>query len=128
MMTDDKKPVSPVGEHTMPISREDIKEKMRATIPAAGVPVEQNRKSASSDEQYVRDTSENAGPAKKKFRLPLWARILLKTIRILIVPALCIGALITGMYIGYSIVGEQDSSDVWKIETWRHVYDLVFGN
>lgn len=63
---------------------------------------------------------------KKKRPLPLWAKIILKTLRLLLVPALCVLAIFGGMIIGYVYIGGQEMSDVYKFETWRHLYDLVF--
>lgn len=63
---------------------------------------------------------------KKKSRLPKWARIILKILRVILVPVLCVMAILGGMIIGYVYIGEQEMSDVFKIDTWRHLYDLVF--
>lgn len=46
--------------------------------------------------------------------------------RILFVPALCLAALAIGLTIGYSTIGGGEASDVFKLETWKHLYDLVF--
>lgn len=58
--------------------------------------------------------------------LPAWVRVTLKLLRFLIVPVLCIGALYVGLYVGYTVVGEQPSDDVLEWSTWKHLYDLVF--
>lgn len=63
---------------------------------------------------------------KRKQKLPLWARILLRTLRFMIVPALCVGALIAGLIVGYVYIGGQEMNEVWKIQTWKHVFDLIF--
>jgi hypothetical protein len=44
----------------------------------------------------------------------------------LVVLFLCAVGLVAGMAIGYSYIGHQPLSDVWKRETWQHVYDLIF--
>jgi len=44
----------------------------------------------------------------------------------LIVLFLCLVGLVAGMAIGYAYIGDQPMSDVWKRETWQHVYDLIF--
>ncbi len=63
---------------------------------------------------------------KKKKRLPLWLRIILKTLRLFVVPVLCVAAVAAGMVIGYVYIGKQEMDEVFKFETWRHLYDLVF--
>ena len=69
---------------------------------------------------------KSAASAKRRSRLPRWARITLKILRLLLVPALCVIALIGGLIVGYVYIGDQDMSDVWKFETWKHVFDLMF--
>ena len=44
----------------------------------------------------------------------------------LVVLFLCVVALIGGMAVGYTYLGDQPLSDVWKKETWQHVFDLIF--
>lgn len=70
--------------------------------------------------------NKNKKTSKKQSRLPIWARIILKILRAILVPVLCIMAVIGGMIIGYVYIGEQEMSDVFKVDTWRHLYDLVF--
>ncbi|NBD26742.1 DNA-directed RNA polymerase subunit beta [Paenibacillus glycinis] len=45
-----------------------------------------------------------------------------------IVPILCVLAILGGMYIGYAVVGKQPGGDILKIETWKHMYDLIFAD
>ncbi len=60
---------------------------------------------------------------KKK---PRKGGVWLKTIRVIWIPIVCLAALIGGLTIGYVYIGGQDLADVFKWETWKHVYDLVF--
>ncbi len=62
----------------------------------------------------------------KKSKLPPWLRITLRILRFLIVPVACVIALYVGLYVGYVTLGDQSAGDIWKLETWKHVYDLVF--
>lgn len=64
--------------------------------------------------------------SKKRKPLPKWARILLTIGKILLVPMLCVTAIIAGMIIGYVYVGNEELSDVFKFDTWRHLFDLVY--
>lgn len=72
-------------------------------------------------------TNPNAQPGGK---MPPWLkltiRIILKTMRYLLVPALCLAALFIGLTVGYSTIGGGSAGDVFKFSTWKHLYDLVF--
>lgn len=49
-----------------------------------------------------------------------------RIIRWLLVPVLCVGALIAGLIAGYVYIGGEELQDVWKWKTWKHVFDLMF--
>lgn len=53
-------------------------------------------------------------------------RIVWMSVKILIIPIVCIAALIVGLAIGYVVLGDKPLSDVFDAETWKHMYDLVF--
>lgn len=53
---------------------------------------------------------------------PVWIIIL----RIVLIILLLAAALIAGTVVGYVVLGKQDVSDIWHLDTWRHVFDLVF--
>ena len=54
------------------------------------------------------------------------ARVIWTSVKILIIPILCIAALIFGLAIGYVVLGDQPLTDVFDARTWKHMYDLVF--
>jgi len=56
--------------------------------------------------------------SRKKKRYKRWLRIS--------IPFLCVIALFAGMAIGYVYLGKAPMSDIWKWNTWRHAFDLVF--
>jgi hypothetical protein len=35
-------------------------------------------------------------------------------------------SVIFGLVVGYSVIGEGNTVDVFDLRTWKHVYDLVF--
>ncbi|MWC27217.1 DNA-directed RNA polymerase subunit beta [Paenibacillus sp. MMS18-CY102] len=45
-----------------------------------------------------------------------------------VVPILLFWATIAGLYVGYSVLGKQPSGEVFQVETWKHVYDLIFSD
>lgn len=50
--------------------------------------------------------------------IPIWARILI----VLLLIVLCV---VTGLMVGYGVIGEGNPTDVLKWETWQHIIDLV---
>lgn len=71
--------------------------------------------------------TEKEKPKQRK-SFPRWAKITLKIMRYLLVPALCLIALFGGLIVGYVYIGGQEIADVWKVDTWKHVYDLMFSD
>lgn len=57
-----------------------------------------------------------------------WVRYVLAAMKQLAIPVLCVLALLAGLIAGYVVLGGQPLSDVWKIGTWKHVFDLVFAD
>jgi len=72
------------------------------------------------------NSQKEAKPARTP--MPAWIRIPLILLRTLLVPFLCVTALIVGVVFGYVYMGGRDSSDVWNMETWRHLFELVFAS
>lgn len=66
-------------------------------------------------------------PLKKRRPHKAW-RITWRIVRLLVVPVLCIGSLIAGLIAGYVYIGGEEMQDVWKWETWKHVFDLMFAD
>jgi len=67
------------------------------------------------------------GPGKpRRRRMHPVLRALLWTLRLTIVPILCIAALIAGLHIGYTKIGGGSAEDVWNPETWLHMLELIF--
>jgi hypothetical protein len=76
---------------------------------------EEKVKTSSSDNSEKQQRSKGA-------RITLW--ILRKSI----VPVIMVIMLITGLYVGYVVVGKQPGSEVFQWSTWQHMYDLVFSD
>ncbi|MBD3920795.1 DNA-directed RNA polymerase subunit beta [Paenibacillus sp. PR3] len=49
-------------------------------------------------------------------------------LRLLVVPVLLFWAVVAGLYVGYSVLGHQPKGEVFDMQTWKHVYDLMFSN
>ncbi|WP_274362481.1 DNA-directed RNA polymerase subunit beta [Paenibacillus thermotolerans] len=71
--------------------------------------------------------SSNAGPKDKpsKKRNPA-VRRMFTVIKWITFPILCIAGLYVGLRIGYANFGGGDPADVLRIDTWKHMLDLVF--
>ncbi|KZE77918.1 DNA-directed RNA polymerase subunit beta [Paenibacillus elgii] len=44
------------------------------------------------------------------------------------IPFTGIVALLVGLAIGYVYIGKQDYHEVFNLNTWRHVFDLIFAD
>jgi len=49
-------------------------------------------------------------------------------VKVMIIPVLCVMALILGMVVGYAILGGRPVSEVFEWNTWKHMYDLVYSD
>lgn len=65
-------------------------------------------------------------PQTTKKTKPKWAIIVLTILKFLRVPFLCIVALAVGLYVGYAKIGKQPAAEMLHMNTWKHLYDLVF--
>jgi len=72
--------------------------------------------------QAAKSTGKSAKRRKKK-RNP-WLRML----RLLVVPMLLFWAVVAGLYVGYSVLGHQPKGEVFEVQTWKHMFDLMFSN
>ncbi|SEN63282.1 DNA-directed RNA polymerase subunit beta [Paenibacillus sp. OV219] len=103
------------------IANMDSRKETAAGLEAAAVPVkDQSRQTANAQREAAQ------GKQRKKRNPAL--RVLLWTLRALVVPVLCVAAILGGMYAGYVILGKRPGDEVFEIETWKHMYDLVFAD
>lgn len=62
---------------------------------------------------------QDVKPKRIRIRLiPIWLRI------ILVILAVCFAA-IFGSIVGYSIMGDGKPSEIFELETWSHIKELV---
>ncbi len=62
--------------------------------------------------------AQNKQPIRRIF--PIW-------LRIVVVFILAFLALIIGLVVGYSVLGDGEPMEVLKMDTWRHILDIVTG-
>lgn len=44
------------------------------------------------------------------------------------IPFACIAALLLGIMIGYVFIGKQSANEIFNLDTWHHLFDLVFAD
>ena len=69
-------------------------------------------------EQKAKQKAEKKKTKPRRRAFPIW-------LRIIVVLLLCAIALIVGAMVGYGIMGSGKPSDVFDMETWRHVSEIV---
>ncbi|WP_424766629.1 DNA-directed RNA polymerase subunit beta [Paenibacillus sp. sgz302251] len=77
-------------------------------------------------EKKKRNKRAKADGSSNKKQRPKGVRVLLWILRKSIVPLIMLIMLISGLYVGYVVIGNQPENDVFNWSTWRHLYDLVF--
>lgn len=71
---------------------------------------------------FPRDMQEAEQKQQKRPRRSRRATLL----KIMIVPFLLFFSLVLGLIIGYSAIGKMPASDVFDLNTYKHMYDLIF--
>ena len=79
------------------------------------------KKSRRRSLKNVSEPATDQPVGKVRLRLiPIW-------LRIIIVILLFLTAVIVGLIVGYSVIGDGAASDVLKWETWQHLLDIING-
>ncbi|CAM3459917.1 DNA-directed RNA polymerase subunit beta [Marinicrinis lubricantis] len=122
MMTEREQSRNHLSEQPQTLSRVARSQTAKTASPAKKAVKPETAKDKSADKAADNAAlDQEAAKPKLKGKHKGWVWF-----RRLIVPVLCIAALGAGMYAGYVVIGGGDASDVWKLDTWRHVFDLVF--
>ena len=92
---------------------------------ASSTPIMRRGKSANESDAAPIAHKPNASQNKQtkwvQIRLfPIW-------LRVIIIIALLVVAVVAGLNIGYSVLGDGDSSEVLKWSTWQHLIDIIKG-
>ncbi|WP_235941522.1 DNA-directed RNA polymerase subunit beta [Paenibacillus puerhi] len=69
------------------------------------------------------DNRKKAKPATKT-----WVKVIKAIIRWTWIPIASLAALFIGLSIGYVYIGKQPLDEVFELNTWRHLFDLIFAN
>jgi DNA-directed RNA polymerase subunit beta len=69
---------------------------------------------------FEEEQQSEQAPKPKQGR---WLRTIAK---FMLVPALLFFSLVTGLIIGYSVLGKSPVTEVFDLNTYKHMYDLIF--
>lgn len=109
-----------VKQATKPTSR--MERKAAKTERKAGSDHENAHTKVKGDKKDRSSESEPApvnkikGPRNRAF--PIW-------LRLLTIFVFCVIAVVGGAMIGYGVVGHGHAMDVFKVDTWQHIFDFV---
>jgi cell division protein FtsL len=74
-------------------------------------------------------TESNQPRPKKKKRIKrrtAGQKVLFFTAKWMFIIFCLVISVIFGLVVGYSVIGEGNTTDVFDVQTWKHVFDLVF--
>lgn len=80
------------------------------------------------DEIKIQEKSDPKKPKPKKpqKRTTLGQKILFFFAKWLFILTCLLFSVIIGLVVGYSVIGDGETTDVFDLRTWKHVFDLVF--
>ena len=85
------------------------------------VPTQETDTQPQPEKKERRSTGEQREVRWVQIRLiPIWLRIVI--VLILVVAAATLGAMV-----GFSVIGEGNAMDIFKKETWQHIFDIMHG-
>ncbi|WP_182199842.1 DNA-directed RNA polymerase subunit beta [Paraliobacillus salinarum] len=71
-----------------------------------------------NEKKQQKAEKKQAKPVRRIF--PIW-------LRIVVVLILSFLALIIGLVVGYSVLGDGSPMEVLELDTWRHIIDIITG-
>lgn len=67
-------------------------------------------------------------PKKRKKKASKGQKIVFFISKWLFIFTCLLFSVIFGLVVGYSVIGDGDTVEVFDLRTWKHVFDLVFKN
>ncbi|MGE7622068.1 DNA-directed RNA polymerase subunit beta [Viridibacillus sp. NPDC096237] len=91
--------------------------------------MKENTTKLNTSKPMTRKEAKIEREVKEEVNMKWWSNLRLYPIgiRILVVVILLVIAAVSGAMIGYSVIGEGDALDTFKISTWRHIFDIMNG-
>lgn len=106
-------------ENKEPTSRSERRELNKQSQKKERQQGKEQKKKQKAETKGQKQKQQDEKPKKQRRRiLPIWLRIII----VLLVSTV---ALVAGLMIGYGVIGDGNPSDALKIETWRHIIDIV---
>lgn len=81
-----------------------------------------------SDEHRIPSSARNGDAKDEAKQSSPVLKTLFWLLRKLIAPIIMVVMLCVGLYIGYAVLADQPSDEVFKFETWKHLWDLIFAD
>jgi len=106
--------------------RPDREQQRPAAKPGESRP--QTKPAKPAGERAANGEKPPAKGGKAKRNRPTWERVAIGIVKYASIPVIICAAIIVGLYIGYVKLGDQPSADIFRIETWKHIFDLIFAN
>jgi len=81
-----------------------------------------------SDEHRIQNNGRKLSAEEETKQASPALKTLFWLLRKLIAPIIMVAMLCIGLYIGYVVLADQPSDEVFKFETWKHLWDLIFAD
>lgn len=86
----------------------------------------EERRKARENEQVAKENGQLKDSQQKKRKKKPRIRLIPIWLRLIIVAVLTALSLAAGAMVGYGVIGDGEPMDALKIETWKHIYDIIF--
>ncbi len=86
----------------------------------------EERRKARENERVAKEDGQAKDPQRKKRKKKPRIRMIPIWLRLIIVAVLMALSLASGAMVGYGVIGDGEPMDALKIETWKHIYDIIF--
>jgi hypothetical protein len=80
------------------------------------------------DKQEKTESNQPRPKKKKRIKRTSGQKALFFTAKWMFITFCLVISVIIGLVVGYSVIGEGKTVDVFDVKTWKHVFDLVFKN
>lgn len=86
----------------------------------------EERRKARENEQVAKENGQLKDSQQKKRKKKPRIRLIPIWLRLIIFAVLTALSLAAGAMVGYGVIGDGEPMDALKIETWKHIYDIIF--
>src|SRR5699024_4515877 len=90
----------------------------KSNVPSDPKSVEGTKNRTRKEQKKLQKAEKKANKRPIRRIFPIW-------LRLIVIPLLCVVALLLGMMVGYGVIGDGNPSDALNKETWQHIIDIV---